>query len=719
MSSAVVPLQDNSAVVGDSAVVDFLTTVKNTHNKLKGDLTNTKLQSVLTKDCFSVEHLKEIGRTLELDSLKLTSSFKESYKILAREIHDVYNVGFAMVEGLHRLYTVRNVLEGVWLKDDEEPNTRNTFLQSKIIIRVSLLSEFSLDKKTIFHDLSLFTCNVKKSSVDRTIQDELSQLTHEIKYSNKVVDLLSNKSFYKQKGGSDKEENHILYNQRLFIYDFICSFILNKTMSTVLYKYHSEHVIGVMSNNSIPDKATYLAISPESASLSNKNICSDVASVVLSNIKNKALFHSIIYTRGSAKVNDLPMKPVAHEIKVIISYYNLASINMNYIKMATDVFSSNRKFQSVQTGSDVNVIDTMATIVFSISSIVDTYVKAIGLVSTEVYVSKVEQLLGMNLFRDVIGVVLKMGHYPAEVKLDAIRRYYITIEDDIQESTIIATLKAWEACVVSYLNGKRHSSNDELLQWKSDLFQVLQFKTYATYVRNGKFGSDDFELYTMNKKMMFSFFIDQVQLSLLEECFRVPSETEETTTDNSPPPPIATPTDHTSTFDKTNTQEEFRDKKNTSSEKKNTPESAAVTSTPSRTLSSRKATKRSYSMFDESESDSSKPVKASPKKRKKSVSTMLKVPGEVAKFYTTILDRETGNIPVTNDIDIVKRSWKEALSKVETASDLVNIWLYHKEILLAKLERRNEQSADEVSSNEDTSDDNPEEEDIDQVGENS
>ena len=98
---------------------------------------------------------------------------------------------------------------------------------------------------------------------------------------------------------------------------------------------------------------------------------------------------------------------------------------------------------------------------------------------------------------------------------------------------------------------------------------------------------------------------------------------------------------------------------------------------------------------------------------------MLKVPGEVAKFYTTILDRETGNIPVTNDIDIVKRSWKEALSKVETASDLVNIWLYHKEILLAKLERRNEQSADEVSSNEDTSDDNPEEENIDQVGENS
>ena len=716
MSSAVVPLQDNSAVVGDSAVVDFLTTVKNTHNKLKGDLTNTKLQSVLTKDCFSVEHLKEIGRTLELDSLKLTSSFKESYKILAREIHDVYNVGFAMVEGLHRLYTVRNVLEGVWLKDDEEPNTTNTFLRSKIVIRVSLLSEFNLDKKTIFHDLSLFTCNVKKSSVDRTIQDELSQLTHEIKYSKKLVDLLCNTSFSKQKCGSDKEQNHILYNQRLFIYDFICSFVLNKSMSTVLYKFHSEHVMGVMSNNSIPDKATYLAISPESASLSNRNICSDVAAVVLSNIKNKAFYHSIIYTRGSAKVNDLPMKPVAHEIKVIISYYNLASVNMNYIKHATDVFSSNRKFQSVQTSSDVDVINTMASIVFSISSIVDNYVKTIGLVSTEVYVSKVEQLLAMNLFRGVIGVVLKMGHYPVEVKLDAIKRYYVTIDDDIQESTIIATLKAWEVCVTSYLCCKRQSSNDELLQWKSDLFQVLQFKTYATYVRTGKFGSTDFDSYTMNKKMMFSFFIDKVQSRSLEECFKVPTEKEGTAHDYLPPPPVGTPTNHTPPSDNTITQKEVSDKKNTSSEKKNTPESTAVTSTPSRTLPSRKATKRSYSMFDESESDSNKPVTASAKKRKKSVSTMLKVPDEVVKFYTTILDRETGNIPVNHDMDIVKKAWKEAISKVQTGSDLVNIWLHHKEILLAKLERRNEQSSDEGSSQEELSDDNHEEENIDEVG---
>ena len=713
VSAYLVPVQNNADIVSDTndaaanTVVDFLTAVKKTHNTPTTNLSKIQLQSVLSKECFSVQHLKEIGQLLQLDSLKLTSSFKESYKLLAHEIHSVLNISFAMVEGLHRLYTVRNVLEGTWLKENEEPNTRNSFLRSRITIRVSLLNEFDLDKKAIFHSLSLFTCNVKNSSVHRTIQDELSRLTHEIKYSNKLVDLLSNKEFYKQRGGSDKEQNHILYSQRLFIYDFICSFILNKTNSTVLYKFHCEHVNGVMSNNSISDKATYLAISPESACLSNKNIITDVALVVLTNIKSKAFYHSIIYTRGNAKMNDLTMKPVAHEIKVIISFYNLASVNMSSIKQATDIFASNRKFNSIQTSSDVDVIDTMATIVFSISSIVEAYGKAIGLASTEVYVSKVEQLLCMNLFRDIIDVVLKTGHYPEEVKLDAIKKYYVTVDDVTQESTLIATLKAWEMCICSYLNSKRDPSDDDLSQWRSDLFKVLQFKTYPTYVRNGRFGSQTFDSYSVNNKMTFSFFMEQLKSNSLEECFKTSSQNEQHTIVYSPPVAIGTPT-----TGNTNSQQEV-------SEKEKTPMASTQisTSTPARSLPSRSATKRSYSLVDESDGEGSKPVAASVKKRKTSVKAMLKVPDEVVKYYSTVLDREKGDVPVTHDIEIVKKAWKEALSKISTASDLVNIWLYHKDILMSKLLSSDSNGSDEQMSDNEETDDNHEVEEAAKVGE--
>ena len=156
-----------------------------------------------------------------------------------------------MVEGLHRMFAVRSVLEGTYGLDSSEPFTQNQFLKAKIKISVSILNEFSPVVASSYMKPSLFTMKVKKASVQRTIYDELCQISNEMEDSGKILDLIENPQFLRQTGRHDKETNHVLYSQRSFIYIFIASFSADDTKSTVLYNFQAQHIKNVLSSQPI------------------------------------------------------------------------------------------------------------------------------------------------------------------------------------------------------------------------------------------------------------------------------------------------------------------------------------------------------------------------------------------------------------------------------------------------------------------------------------
>ena len=125
----------------DEIVNDFKP-VENT----KRFITDSTLERVLSKNCGDIVDLDDIARDLGLITYNSCEhSFKKSYKNLAIAIAKECNLHFAMVEGLHRIFTVRNVLEGRLSGENStgEPYSKNRFLQSRIKTRLYVLDKFT------------------------------------------------------------------------------------------------------------------------------------------------------------------------------------------------------------------------------------------------------------------------------------------------------------------------------------------------------------------------------------------------------------------------------------------------------------------------------------------------------------------------------------------------------------------------------------------------
>jgi len=149
-------------------------------------MTHDQLRKVLQMKCFTITDLSEIARELNLQ-VQFGQSFKSSYKLLASKIHEIYNLHFAMVEGLHRICTVRNLMQGVWLGENEEPNLENIFLMKPIQLRIHIHDNLTSDVKEEFRTLSLFNLKVKRSIVERTLYDELSHIVHQMQHEDKLL----------------------------------------------------------------------------------------------------------------------------------------------------------------------------------------------------------------------------------------------------------------------------------------------------------------------------------------------------------------------------------------------------------------------------------------------------------------------------------------------------------------------------------------------------
>jgi hypothetical protein len=291
------------------------------------------VNALAKSSCFTVADLTAIAEKLELPNyIPTDSSFKASYRDLAKSIHEVYDFSLGMVEGLHRMFAVRSVLEGACKPDSSEPFTQNHFLKAKIRISVSILNEFSPVVASSYMKLSLFTMKVKKASVQRTIYDELCQISNEMEDSGKILDLIENPQFLRQTGRHDKETNHVLYSQRSFIYIFIASFSADDTKSTVLYNFQAQHIKNVLSSQHIPDKHNYLGLE-ETTNLKNIELFHTVADVIEENLKTKAENYTTLITKKNTRTNCRLMKPLCQEIRIVMSYFVLASFSTSSIKI--------------------------------------------------------------------------------------------------------------------------------------------------------------------------------------------------------------------------------------------------------------------------------------------------------------------------------------------------------------------------------------------------
>jgi hypothetical protein len=475
-------------------------------------MTNVMLTSVLAKSsCSTVADLSGIAQRLELPDFDATvSSFKAAYKILSRKIHEFYDVSFAMVEGLHRIFAVRSVLEGLYLKDEDEPYTTNVFLQTKIKIRICILDEFTQFISSQYMQYSLYTMKVKKASVERTLNDELSQIINEMEDDPTIRDLDKNPQLFQQFGRHDKESDHVLFNQRSKIYSFIAKFAFDKSRSTVLFNYQSDHVSQAVGNHRIPDKHHYLGIE-KTTSLNDINLLSLVAEVIMRNLQTKAEDYTTLSTKQSYRNNCQLMKPLCQQVRIVMSYLVLASVNIPLMKEAISVFSPSFKFYLDQTNNEINILRTMAKIVEVTEHVVNEYKKSIGIGASIIYTTKIEQLLQMNLFQDILIVVKRVGHHP-NICIDILDRLVINQDDVTKDSVLIELLQGWSVAMSLFLSRLAKEKKDVLERWKEHTIQICKGDDMKdTHIRHGRFGTTDFKKYTVDKNISFSFFVAQVQ----------------------------------------------------------------------------------------------------------------------------------------------------------------------------------------------------------------
>ncbi len=657
-------------------------------------ISDTTVLSVLGMKCFSLKDLQAIANKLELSTYKHDRlSFKMSYRSLGIAIHKEYNISFGMVEGLHRIYTVKNALEGRFLTDpNQEPTVRNIFLEKLVKVRLHISDNFTDETINQFSELSLMYMKVKGASVQRTLFDELTQIVNEIQSRADVVNLKNCCELFSQLGRHSKDGSHILYNQRLLIYSYITSFALNDKKSTILYKFQDDHILQVLSSQHIPNKHQYLGVD-DSTNLYNEELFMIVSRVIMSNVSSKAEEYTTLYTKNNSRNNDLTMKPLAGELRIVLSYYVMASIDMNSIEESTRIFSTNYMFKETQVQNNIEIVTTMYNIVHSIDSVVTMYRKLTEISANEIHATKLEQLLHMNLFQDVLEVIKSIGHNPT-ISVEAIGKLYCTIDEDVKQSVLVELLQAWNIQMSNYLKKEK---NEVLSEWKEDLMSVCRGEhNTKTDVKLGKFSATDLSAYTVNEKILFSFFFkqvvnnslnvydvpekeaatkptwqdiaaDYVMAPLLDDEAGAKDEEERTVAHaNSSPPKVL----------------------NDSSKKTSNKTNPSIEQSPNKSKSPN--SKRLAPLFDqqsnkkrttnENERDTSL-VKTSNKKKTKIDKKMFEIPEAVLTIYTTAITWEERDVPVNRDMEMIRQAWMSTVDSLNVAADLKNLWEIHKSFL--------------------------------------
>jgi hypothetical protein len=634
---------------------------------------------------------------------------------LAKAIKNEYNVSFAMVKGLHRIYTVRNVLEGRLCDDSDyassEPYTKNKFLQSRIKTRIYILDQFTEEALAHFQELSLFIMKVKKASVERTVYDELSQCVHEIERKGKIVDLSNNQRCFSQMGRYDKDENHVLYNQRLSVYKFFTSFAFNRKKSTVLYKFQSDHLQQVVSSQHIPNKHHYLGLSP-TTDLNDKGLFHEVENVIKENVEKKAQEFTTLCTREATRNTCLTTKPLSQEIRIVLSYYVLASSNIGTIKDATDIFSSSYKFIEPQTKRHVNIISTMYKIVLSVDNVVEHFRKSINLTGVEVHTTKICQLLQMNLFNDILNTIKDVGHNPSlplNVMINIIHNVNVTCQD----SSLVELLQGWSITLFQYL---KNVNDIALSSMKEAIIKVCMTgdKT-KTDVRLGKFGTDTLDKYTLPAILWFSTFVRQVHLGSMNlyrtiagDCVgkRTRSNDILTTSNEEKKQFVEEGCEETESDDDEghcnhiDSEREYTDENEIDDDG---PEVMPPPPPKRKVGSSMVVNDVTSNLKPTLEMDGEEKNETPKKKRKANASKnwnkkMFDIPAAVYNVYNAVLDKERKTVPINIEINAINEAWMRTVSSIKTGHDLTNMWNIHSVWLFRLLENPMPPAASSVSN---------------------
>jgi len=624
-------------------------------------MTDTILCNVLEQNCSSVTDLKNIADILQLTSyMHDLNSFKMSYKSLATALQREYNVCFAMVEGLHRMFVVRNVLEGrLTVDSNSDPSVNNIFLETKVKIRVKILDQFDENAVQQMQELSLFTMQVKKASLDRTVYDEISQIANEIKFKNKIVDFTKNRVCFTQPARNDKARN-IFLSQREFIYNFICTFALNGKRSTVLYNYQKKHIRQVASSQHIPDKHAYLGVD-RTTDLNDDKIFTTVSKIVASNLQLKAQDFCTLCTKEFGKTNDKLLKPICQELRIVLSYILLASLSPEAIQEATKVLSTNYRFSDSQAcGLNVNVLDTMFYIVDSIHRVIDCYKKELQISSNDIHSTKLQQLLQMNLFQDVIATVKNIGHHP----LLNITLTEAQFNAEEMESDLIRLLKLWNNMVTTYLSTV---CRDELIEWKENLFMVAKGgnNNYKkSDLRSGNFACKSFHSYSVEEIVKFSTFVKQVKSNSLQVYIVEKKEISIEKEDDS------------------DLQENNETIINSIDDESYATEINIPSQSSDQVLQKRKSS-------DDETVMNAKKKKSRNASNKKVNKKTFDIPDEVFTIYEGAISKEEHNIPFDRDMKMIREAWMVTIEKCKTPSDLKRVWEMHKELLYNQLKTNN------------------------------
>jgi len=468
-------------------------------------MTQEQLRKVLQMKCFTVSDLRDIARELNIE-VDLGQSYKKTFKNLASQIHEIYNLHFAMVEGLHRICTVRNLLEGSWSTDSEEPNINNIFLKKQVQIRIHIHSDLTSEVKEEYRSLSLFNLKVKRSIVERTLYDELSHIANQMQNDDKLLPLNATEIMFKQLAKCTSPI-HILYNHRYYIYETIANFAFDKNSSTELYKFQAKHLDTVIKSENIPDKKRYLNLSVED-SITSDSLFLRVAQIAKDNLCKKAESFSTLHTKKECRIMDWTMKPISQEIRVVITYFALAAINMKCLNESIKLLSPRYKFGTAQTRNEIDVLATMYSVVQAVDEVGDAFKERI--VDKDVHVTKIKQLIKMNIFRDLMCALKKFGHHPVVIN-EKIKNKFSVLDNDIQSSPFIDLVTVWSiACRRFILNTNESVIIDGWFQeYNAKLFSGMS----KTDVKNGKFGCQAFDEYNINEKLRLTYWVEHPEFT--------------------------------------------------------------------------------------------------------------------------------------------------------------------------------------------------------------
>jgi len=643
-------------------------------------LTENQLLSAFSKSCSSIADLSSVAKALDLSTFTPSASFKETYRHLAKCIFTEYNLSFAIVEGLHRLYTVRNILEGRFCEQSEEPFAKNVFLQAKVRLRLHIVDSIETDAIQKFQELSLFIMKVKQSSLERTLFDEILQISN---LMSGILDLKKTK-FLEQPGRHDSVTGNYLFEQRAYVYKTILDFALNGKKSSVLYKMQMDHISSVISRQLIQNKHTFLGLD-DSVDLKNEDLFQAVRTVVEKNMKEKACDYIMLCTKDSMRNVDNLTKPLSQDIRILMSYFTLASVNIETINRAVRIFSPSMMYRYEQSNTVVDIMHTMFRLVVTVNSIIDIFKKSVGLSAVEIYSSKVTQLLCMTLFEDVMRCIEDIGHNPMlpERYMDIISE---TEESSSCETIFLLLLKTWhDTCTADIVT----RCNDTKGKWRNDLLVVAKGSILSkTDIRLGKF-SGAYDQYCIPKELLFSsYFLHIGEETVNSTNTEIPSRHVEPIPDES----VNTiPNETVNIPDETvnrNLNETYIDDSSREDKLVDPGDDEVVLvdtekkkhdATDSLYISPRK---RKVVLFDDEHEKSRKQEEVEMKQKSHKITKKdLKVTDEVFAIYKTVQSKSCENLPVDYEISAIKNAWIATANEIKSTEDLLNIWSIHKRFL--------------------------------------